>query len=73
MLLYPGGVQHLKSKFAKGFSLVLRLKPDTHSDDPAAHALKKDIAQRLQPCELKDEHQVTAATNLVACAPSLIF
>lgn len=53
-----GGVQHLKNKFAKGFSLVIRLKSEVHADSHEAAALKKDIIRKLDSCELKDEHQV---------------
>lgn len=57
-----GGVEHLKNKFAKGYTLIFRLL--TRGLDPERiRLLKQDIEQTFAPCKLKDEHQVTHFIN----------
>lgn len=53
-----GGVEHLKSKFAKGYTLIFRLQ-NYCLDPEQIRNLKKEIEQTFSPCVLKDEHQVT--------------
>lgn len=57
-----GGVQHLKNKFAQGYSLTLKLKQDLEYEKPEIQAeidkLVKSLREKFKPCELKDAHQV---------------
>ena len=53
-----GGVQHLKNKFAQGYSLILKLRPMVPSDAPEMSTLTQEITDKFHPCELKDQRQV---------------
>ncbi len=53
-----GGVEHLKSKYAQGYSLVIKLKPLLPIDSHEVKALCGEINIRFNPCTLKDQHQV---------------
>jgi ATP-binding cassette subfamily A (ABC1) protein 3 len=53
-----GSVEYLRSKFAQGYTLVLRLNGHHHHDSPLINHLKTEMASRFQPCVLQDEHQV---------------
>jgi len=52
-----GNVEHLKDKFAKGYSLILKLNHSVPSTSEEVTTLKKEICSLFDPCELKDEHQ----------------
>jgi len=52
-----GGVEHLKDKFAKGYTLVFRLRA-RGVDPERVRVLKQEVDQTFTPCVLKDEHQV---------------
>jgi ABC-type multidrug transport system ATPase subunit len=52
-----GGVQHLKNKFAQGYSILLKLKPLIPPESSEVNALHQDISTRFHPCALKDRHQ----------------
>ncbi|CAL8112749.1 unnamed protein product [Orchesella dallaii] len=54
-----GGVQHLKNKFAQGFSLMLKLKDACLQNPAAVDAIKNSVCLTFQPCTLKDHHQTT--------------
>ncbi|CAL8124334.1 unnamed protein product [Orchesella dallaii] len=51
-----GGVQHLKSKFAQGYTLSLKLKL-VNPDSPELQNLREEISDKFKPCVLKDIHQ----------------
>jgi ABC-type multidrug transport system ATPase subunit len=53
-----GGVQHLKNKFAQGFTLSLRLKQEALQNVDGINALSNLILNRFHPCTIKDQHQV---------------
>lgn len=53
-----GGVQHLKNKFAQGYSLSLKLKPMVPVESQELNKLSEEITQKFAPCTLKDKHQV---------------
>ena len=59
-----GGVQHLKNKFAQGFSLLIKLKPSIPPNSPELTTLCHDISNKFNPCVLKDRHQVTYACSI---------
>ncbi len=56
-----GGVQHLKSKFAQGHSLTIKLKPDLAFGSPEIDEkltkFQEAINEKFKPCVLKDRHQ----------------
>ncbi|CAL8083291.1 unnamed protein product [Orchesella dallaii] len=52
-----GGVQHLKSKFAQGYSLSLKLRPLVPEESEDLIKLSSDINRMFNPCTLKDKHQ----------------
>jgi len=57
-----GGVQHLKNKFAQGYSLTLKLKTDKFPAgspelEEMMQSLNKRITRKFDPCTLKDQHQ----------------
>jgi len=56
-----GGVQHLKAKFAQGYSLTIKLKPDLAYGMPEIDdkmtKFEEKIYETFQPCALKDKHQ----------------
>lgn len=53
-----GGVQHLKNKFAQGYSLSLKLKPHVPVESDELNKLSEEITKRFMPCTIKDKHQV---------------
>lgn len=53
-----GGVQHLKNKFAQGYSLTLKLKPEGTINTSDVNNMSEEIIKRFHPCALKDKHQV---------------
>lgn len=53
-----GGVQHLKNKFAQGYSLSLKLKPNVPVESNELNRLSEEITKRFMPCTIKDKHQV---------------
>lgn len=54
-----GGVQHLKNKFAQGYTLSLKLKSNSNGLEVELEQLDQEIMSRLAPCCLKDKHQVS--------------
>ncbi|ODM99030.1 ATP-binding cassette sub-family A member 3 [Orchesella cincta] len=53
-----GGVQHLKHKFAQGYTLSIKLKLHCpHTEEQNLDTLKKEIDEKFYPCTLKDIHQ----------------
>jgi len=60
-----GEVQHLKNKFAQGFTLSLRLKEDFSTDTESINNLTTEIIRQFHPCTLKDQHQVYIFKNIV--------
>jgi len=52
-----GGIEHLKSKFAQGFCLTIKLKFLRATDDERLKALNEQITSVFNPCVLKDKHQ----------------
>jgi len=59
-----GSVPHLKSKFAEGYILTLKLKPVIPpGSEELLLGLRKDIDEKFYPCTLKDVHQVKAKTH----------
>jgi len=56
-----GEAQHLKNKFAQGFTLSLRLKQDFSTDTESLNNLTTEIIGQFHPCTLKDQHQVKAS------------
>jgi ATP-binding cassette subfamily A (ABC1) protein 3 len=52
-----GGVQHLKNKFAQGFSLIIKLKSLIPVESPEVYSLTQEISNKFSPCNLKDRHQ----------------
>jgi ABC-type multidrug transport system ATPase subunit len=53
-----GGVEHLKNKYAQGYSLVMRLKPSLEAYAHEVSALCEEIQTQFYPSFLKDQHQV---------------
>jgi len=55
-----GTVQHLKSKYAQGYTLAIKLiaQRDTSVDDAAISRLENRITASFSPCSQKDKHQV---------------
>lgn len=53
-----GGVQHLKSKFAQGYTLSLKLKQNVESNSEDLSRVDLEIITKFNPCTLKDKHQV---------------
>jgi len=60
-----GGVQHLKNKFAQGFSLTLKLKDACLQNPGAVDGITNAVCSTFQPCTLKDYHQVPSSTSYV--------
>lgn len=54
-----GGVQHLKSKFAQGYTLAVKLKSHVSVDSEECSSLHEEIIKRFEPCIVKDKHNVT--------------
>jgi len=54
-----GRVQQLKNKFAQGYSLCLKLKPNIPANFEPLNALEREIESKFSPCVLKDRHQVS--------------
>jgi len=52
-----GGVQHLKNKFAQGYTLTLKLKSMIPPDSDRLTGLNGEIVITFDPCTLKDQHQ----------------
>jgi ATP-binding cassette subfamily A (ABC1) protein 3 len=52
-----GGVQHLKGKFAQGYSLSVKLKPMVPVESESLNRLSAAISEKFAPCTLKDKHQ----------------
>lgn len=61
-----GGVQHLKNKFAQGYSLTVKLKPEILQETAYIDQLSNSIIAQFQPCTLKDHHQVPNKLNTFA-------
>jgi ABC-type multidrug transport system ATPase subunit len=53
-----GSVQHLKNKFAQGYTLSLKLKFNSNGLEDELGQLDREITLKLSPCSLKDKHQV---------------
>jgi ABC-type dipeptide/oligopeptide/nickel transport system ATPase component len=54
-----GTVQHLKTKYAQGYTLAIKLKsniPEESQND--LERLEKLIVTKFSPCTLKDKHKV---------------
>lgn len=56
-----GPVQHLKNKFAQGYSLTIKLKQI--SDLELTNVVVRDVLESFTPCSLKDHHQVKNANH----------
>ncbi|ODM92121.1 ATP-binding cassette sub-family A member 3 [Orchesella cincta] len=54
-----GNVQHLRNKFAQGFSLTLKLKDACLQNPAVVNDISNSVCSTFQPCTLKDYHQVT--------------
>ena len=52
-----GGVEHLKHKFAQGYNLTLKLRPDPRITSASVSQLKETLSTRFSPCQLKDAHE----------------
>ncbi|XP_078687656.1 phospholipid-transporting ATPase ABCA3-like isoform X4 [Branchiostoma floridae x Branchiostoma belcheri] len=48
-----GSIQHLKSRFGKGYTLMVKVDTETHSPDP----LRSFVQTQFPGAELVDEHQ----------------
>ncbi|XP_078609223.1 phospholipid-transporting ATPase ABCA3-like isoform X2 [Branchiostoma floridae x Branchiostoma japonicum] len=48
-----GSIQHLKSRFGKGYTLMVKVDVETHSPDP----LRSFVQSQFPGAELVDEHQ----------------
>lgn len=55
-----GSVQHLKNKFAQGYTLSIKLKSNSNGFEAELAQLDREIIANLSPCSLKDKHQVTS-------------
>jgi len=57
-----GSVQHLKKKFAQGYSILLKLKSDIFVDmrsvQTKVNQINHSVAQAIPSSELKDYHHV---------------
>lgn len=53
-----GGVQHLKNKFAQGYSLSLKFSPGMNVNTPEFELLNEKIRTAYHPCTVRDMHSV---------------
>ena len=53
-----GGVEHLKHKYAQGYSLMVKLRATFDAESAEAQELKDLVLQKFAGSRLKDKHQV---------------
>lgn len=53
-----GGVQHLKNKFAQGYSLFLKFKQEHYQNVEMVNKVIAETLNVFHPCTVKDHHQV---------------
>lgn len=53
-----GGPQHLKNKFGKGFTVIIKLKRNRKEIIQDMDSVKKFFFSKFQDCTIKDEHMV---------------
>ncbi|GIY18801.1 ATP-binding cassette sub-family A member 3, partial [Caerostris extrusa] len=52
-----GSIQHLKTKYGQGYSLIIKLKREDQNDHVSMEAIKKHVQTHLRGANLKDDHQ----------------
>jgi ATP-binding cassette subfamily A (ABC1) protein 3 len=54
-----GSVQHLKSKYAQGYTVDIKLKSDIPQENVGElQEMENQIMTTFNPCTVKDKHQV---------------
>ena len=53
-----GSIQHLKSKFGQGYTLIIKMKKEEQNIPQSVSAVKAYIDTNLSGAIIKDEHQV---------------
>lgn len=55
-----GSIQHLKSKFGQGYTVIIKLKKEEQSIPQSMNAVKAYIDTNLAGANMKDDHQVNS-------------
>merc|ERR1712156_1353414 len=51
-----GGPQHIKSKFGKGFQIIVKLEANSNKSDELLNKLKASVISKFSDCNVTDEH-----------------